>query len=213
MTTLKYIIRDKCRARLTKYTKEAFSKLPLIENSTVLDIGCGTGVSALSLVETIDGFFHCVDPDENCLERFRTKLKQNIFSKKIRVEKASIYDKEVFASNYTVILAEGLLNIIGFKEGLGILRSFVKRGGYIIIHDESKEESIKRKVLADEGFRIISTIELDKDVWWNDYYSCLEKEIVKLDDKEEIKEEIAEIEEYKKNPEAFASRIYIVKYD
>ena len=211
MTTLQYIIRDKCREQLTKYTKQAFSYIPIMEKQYILDVGCGTGVSTLSLAETINAFFHCVDPDETSIERFKTKLQKTTFSKRFKVEKASIYDKAIFTNDYDVILAEGLLNIIGFKKGLNVLKSFVKNGGYIIIHDESKDDPTKRKLLTEAGLRIITTIELSKDVWWNDYYSYLEKQILKLPEKDEMKEEMAEIGEYKKRPEAFSSRIYVLK--
>jgi predicted RNA methylase len=58
-----YEIRDNCRKNLNKYTLRAFSLIPKIENPLILDMGCGTGVPTLALMEACNCSMYAVDVD------------------------------------------------------------------------------------------------------------------------------------------------------
>ncbi len=60
---------------------------------------------------------------------------------------------------------------------------------------------------------------LDEKIWWNEYYSCLEKKMMdfkkeianNINSKNVFKRERSEIDMYKKNPLKFRSIYYVLK--
>ena len=118
-----------------------------------------------------------------------------------------------------MILAEGLFNIIGFQKGLLLASKYLKDKGFIIIHDELKENEWKLKLFEENNFYLIASFILDEKVWWEKYFYCVEKELNNIkelnqkdfDFKETFKCEIAEIEMYKKDPSKNKSIYYIVQ--
>jgi len=75
-----------------------------------------------------------------------------------------------------ITLAEGLLNIIGFENGMQKLIRYTKANGYLIIHDELKHDRKKRTFFEKEHLKLLGSFQLNPDVWWNDYYACLENQ-------------------------------------
>lgn len=68
-------IKDHCRKNLSKYTIKAFSSVPQIDKPLILDMGCGTGVPALALLENCNGHIYAVDSDQSCLLWLTEKVK------------------------------------------------------------------------------------------------------------------------------------------
>ena len=210
MNINKYKIKDNCRKNFNKYTIRAFLSIPKINNPIVLDIGCGTGVPTLALIEICNGKFYAVDSDESCLNWFQEKVDACNYSDRVQIVHASAHDLNEYNKKFDIILAEGLLNVIGFKNGLSLLLEYLKSSGYIIIHDEFKNDNKKRKLFKKNNLNLLNSFELNKDVWWNEYYSCLEKAIESYNKDPIFKSEIDEIIMFKKNPEIFKSRYYIL---
>jgi ubiquinone/menaquinone biosynthesis C-methylase UbiE len=204
-------IRDECRKNLTRYTIQAFSLIPGIDNPQILDIGCGTGVSSLELIKRCNGVIHAVDPDLLSIERLREQVSMLNLNGRIRIFNDSIYNMEIFKNKFDIVLAEGLLNVIGFEKGLSLLVRHLKENGYLIIHDELKDDSDKRKMLQNFNLKLIDSFVLDENVWWNEYYNCLENKIKKTKQENQFKKEIDEIEGYRKNPLEYRSVFYILQ--
>jgi hypothetical protein len=99
--------------------------------------------------------------------------------------------------------------VIGFEKGLPILIKYVKQNGYLIIHDEFLNDTEKKIMFGINNLELLNSFELDENVWWNDYYSCLEKSIKDHDLLFEA--EISEIREFKKNAKKFRSIYYVLK--
>ena len=51
----KLSIRDSVRTNLLEFTKTAFKMLPPMENPSILDIGCGTGIQSIELAQLCNG--------------------------------------------------------------------------------------------------------------------------------------------------------------
>jgi hypothetical protein len=74
------------------------------------------------------------------------------------------------------------------------------------------ENDVEKRVLFKKyNLKIIGTLELNENIWWNEYYGCLERSI-SITEGVPYVNEINEIIEYKKNPGKCKSIIYILSY-
>lgn len=209
----KFKLIDSCRENLIKYTIKAFSIIPKMDYPYILDIGCGTGVPTLALMDICDGYFTALDSDKSSLLWLQEKANRMKYNERIEIINASVYDEIKLKNKFDVILAEGLLNVIGFESGLNILLNKIKKGGYIIIHDELKDDAKKRKIFENNKLLLLDSFVLNNDVWWNEYFYPLEKKIEESKEQEIFKKEIKEIDEYRNNPELFQSIYYVLKFN
>ncbi|MFZ5643489.1 MAG: class I SAM-dependent methyltransferase [Bacillota bacterium] len=206
-----YEIKDNCRRNLNKYTIKAFSFIPKIDNPLILDMGCGTGVPTLALIEICNGNVYAVDSDNSCLLWLKEKVNALNYSDRIKVINASVFDINLFNNKFDIILAEGLLNVIGFEKGLPTLIDYLKENGYLIIHDELHNDTEKKTIYAKYNLKLLNSFVLDENVWWNDYYSCLEKSVKNEDNDLLFNNEINEIVEFKKDSKKFRSIYYVLQ--
>lgn len=207
-------IKDTCRKGLIKYLLKALSNIPQLEKPLILDIGCGTGVPTIAMADIYTGKIYAVDSDKKSLSHLKEKTDRlNLFSR-ITVIHSSVFDLKFTNIKFDIVLAEGLLNIIGFENGLQIVSRYIKDDGYFVIHDEIKNHNKKLKIIERNQYKLLDSFELNEDIWWKDYYDELERKITAFSDKnirDLFKRELDEIEMYKKNPARFRSMYYILK--
>ena len=202
-------IRDRCRRNLNQYTLKAFSQIPRMEKPHILDMGCGTGEAALAVLKRTDGHIVGVDADPSCLSRFREKVRGAEDGDRITIIQGSALDTDILKGKFDIVLAEGVLHIIGFEKGLNILLGHLHQNGYLIIHDGLDRDGEMRGLFAKYNLALLDFFVLDEAVWWNDYYKHLE-EAVRGKDSSVFREEISEIAAYKENPERFSSICYVL---
>lgn len=207
-------IKDICRKGLLKYLSKAVSIIPGIENPRILDVGCGTGVPTLMVAEKLNGKITAIDTDTKSIAVFRSKVKELNLSDRIRLSNCSLFDIEVENNQYDLVIAEGLLNVIGFQKGFLRIKKLLKRKGFIIIHDELKNQNEKIEFIGNNSCKILDSFVLDEQVWWNGYFKCLEKEISSITNNELLKlfeYDLQEIKLFKKNPSPYTSVYYIIE--
>ena len=100
--------------------------------------------------------------------------------------------------------------MIGFEKSLPILINYLKTNGYLIIHDELHNDQAKKTLFRKCNLELLNSFELDENVWWNDYYCCLENSIRHEDADLLFEKEINEIIEFKKNARQFRSVYYVL---
>jgi len=208
------MMKDICRANLSRFLIRAISKIPETERSLILDIGCGTGVPTLVLSNHLNGIIHAIDSDETLLRELDKKILKFGLTKRIFTFHKSVLEIDLPSQLYDIVLAEGLLNVIGFEKGLQIVNKIIKDDGYFIIHDEFAKHEEKLILIDNYKYKIIDSFIIDEKTWWNDYYKCLEEEIALTDDtnKSDIYEnELKDIESYKKQPQLFCSIYYVLQ--
>jgi len=213
--TTEYLkIKDNCRAGLVKYLEKALSVIPKIDNPEILDIGCGTGVPTLWLADKYSGSITAIDLDANALDWLQKKAGSSCLSDRLKTLNISFFDFKPEAESFDLILAEGLLNIVGFETGFQKIIKWLRRERYLIIHDEFRDHDKKCDFIRDNNCRIIDSQYIDEIIWWNDYYKMLEAEINNLDNyhiRSLFKSDIKEIEYYKEDPYPFRSIYYIIE--
>lgn len=212
-------IRDNCRSGFNKYLRRAFKHIPQIENMNILDIGCGTGVSVLEIAKITDGRITAVDLDKNSLEILGNKIQGTQYKERISIIHSPVETVILPEKSFYIILAEGLFNTIGFKNGLSISSRFLMDNGYFIIHDELKDIEMKLQFFKKNNFRLITSFILDEKIWWEKYCGCMEKQIeiikktkpLNTDLDKMFKQKISEIKMYKENPLKFRSIYHVIR--
>ena len=207
-------IKDNCRKGLLKYLTKAISIIPIIENPRILDVGCGSGVPTLMIAEKLNGKITAVDTDAKSIDILREKVKGLNLSNRVTLSNSSFLDIKVKNNQYDLILAEGLLNVVGFQKGFLRIIKLLKRKGFIIIHDEFQNQNEKIEFIENNDCKILDSFVLDEQIWWNDYFKCLEKEISSILNEEFLKlfkSDLQEIIMFKKNPFRYKSTYYIIE--
>jgi ubiquinone/menaquinone biosynthesis C-methylase UbiE len=212
-------IKDNCREGLIKYSRKAFESLPALEKPAILDLGCGTGIVALELAELTNGKITAVDTDEEALNWFESKVKKLNLENRISIIHGSVFNVKIPANGFDIIIAEGLLNIVGFETGIKSFSNWLKKGGYFIIHDEFKDRDTKLKLIKKYKYELISTFDLDENVWWTNYCSILEQILNAEQEAADRKDdfvitfapEISEMAMYRRDPSQFKSTYFILK--
>jgi len=207
-------IRDNCRKGLLKYHAKAISAIPTLDNRKILDAGCGSGIVSIFLTEKYNCDIVAIDNNEKSIRELKRKVQKNNLENRITIENNSIFKIDLEGNSFDIIIAEGFLNVVGFKKGYFELIKLLKPKGYIIIHDEYPDKNKKIEFIKRKKCKLIHTFSLDENVWWNDYYKKLEIAVSELKDKELLRlfeSDLQEIEMYKQDSSQFRSRYYIVE--
>ena len=204
-------IRDNCRKGLLKYLLRALTIIPTIEKPLILDVGCGSGVPTIALAEKFNCNITAVDNDSKSINRLQEKVKELNLSDNISIVNSSLWDIEFEERQFDIIIAEGFLNVIGFERGFLKITKLLKTNGYFIIHDEYKNHITKIEFMESNGCTLLDSFRLDENVWWDDYYKCLEKDVSSHENIELFKSDLNEIEMYKKDSSQFNSIYYVIE--
>ena len=180
----------------------------------MLDVGCGTGLPTLFMLKKFDGKITAADPDQEAIEYLKQKAVKSNLNNQFTLLNQSLFDLKGYDDHFDIVLAEGLLNIIGFEKGFIKLVSLAKSNGFIILHDEVKDHKRKLDIIANANCELLNSFVLNQQIWWEDYYKCLESAIANCTYKELLElfnSDKKEIKAYKKNPTPFQSIYYIIK--
>jgi ubiquinone/menaquinone biosynthesis C-methylase UbiE len=211
--------KDRVRARLLKFTRKAFQLLPRLENPSILDVGCGSGVSTMELAKLCDCRIVAMDIDEHALDRLDAKIKKAGLSHRMRTLKRSMLDMDFPEQSFDIIWSEGSIYVVGFEKGLREWSRFLKPKGFLMVHDETGTIDEKLKLIASCGYDLIDYFILDQDVWWNEYCVPLQKLIDEMrpcyagDSKTLvlINQNQREIDMFKVTPEKYHSTCFIMR--
>jgi ubiquinone/menaquinone biosynthesis C-methylase UbiE len=223
-----------------EYTQKAFEMIPTIKQPRILDIGCGPGLQTIKLAKLTNGKIIGIDTHQPYLEQLEKSAKKEKLSDRIIILNQSMFDMDFPEKYFDIIWAEGSIFIIGFEKGLNKWRKFIKKNGYLAVHEMTwlkdnppKEISdywkqmypaittIKKnlKIIKKCNYKLINHFTLPEDAWWDFYYNPLEKRLKKLRLKyknypkalEMIDEEQKEIDLYRKYNEWYGSVFYIMQ--
>ena len=215
---LKELNAEGLRAVFLQYTRKAFESIPRIDNPRILDIGCGTGMPSLELVKLSNGKITGIDIDQDSLNIFNHKIKQERLSDRIEIYNRSIYDTKFEDETFDIIWEEGVIHLLDFKKAITECNRILKLNGYLISGEANNWADRKLKHFPKFGFNVLKQIPWAEQCWWKEYYAPLEKKINELrnkyeniDDIKEIKRHLTEINMVKKNPSGFDCTTYILQ--
>lgn len=181
-------------------TEKAFSfikdKLPY--NPTILDIGCGTGAATFALAKLNKATIYALDNYPKFLEKIKQNPKFKSFTiKPVLGDMTNLKFPE--AQLFDVIWSEGAAYIYGFENALINWKKFLKPNGFMVISDcawrkkgpypieleKFWKEEYPTMPYIDEfypkiganGYTLISSFNLPKELFWTNYYDPQEKYI------------------------------------
>ncbi len=184
-------------------TRKAFSFLPpLPEKPEILDIGCGTGTQTLDLAGLAPtASITATDVHQPFLDTLASRVNAEGLGGRVRILNASMDALPFEKGSFDLIWSEGAIFIVGFEKGLTLWKSFLKKGGCMVVSDadwfeadppeelmkwwESEgyipvsEEEMKERVKR-AGLRLIATYRLPEEGWWDNYHVPMLALIAKL---------------------------------
>ncbi|MHA2288240.1 MAG: class I SAM-dependent methyltransferase [Promethearchaeota archaeon] len=171
---------DHFRSAFSKYTKEAFLKLPKLDKPRILDIGCGSGVPTMELAKLSDGEIIGIDIDQKSLDRFRKKIEKEGLTNRVKAIKCSLLEIKFPDNSFDIIWAEGTLTTLGVEKSLTKWNRLLKPKGFLVIHDEIKHFFEQRDKVDGCGYKFIEHFPLPTEAWWKEYYQPLEVKVQDL---------------------------------
>lgn len=179
-------IRDILRNNLLEFTRTAFEMIPPIENPSILDLGCGTGVRTIELAKMSNGKITAIDIDSEALDTLRKKVEECGVSDRVSVIELSMLELNRLGKTYDIIWAEGSIFVVGFENGIRDWKRLLADEGFLVVHDEDTKVDWKLRLIEKHGYQEVGRIEISHGEWWNRYYAPLENllEERKLDSEE-----------------------------
>jgi ubiquinone/menaquinone biosynthesis C-methylase UbiE len=213
------INKDAFRKNLSRFTWQAYNCLPNLLNPVILDVGCGSGIPTIELAILSKARIIAIDIDKNRLQRLKEKIKILRMEKQIRVQKASLARLPFKQGSFDIIWSEGSIAAIGFTKGLHAWYPYLKPGGFLVVHDDKLNFSIKIRAIEEHKYKLLKTIDIPEDIWRDEYFKLLaerlqllHKKYEKLEKTREILyEEGYEVELFNRDPQKFASVFYIMQ--
>jgi len=216
---LKELDIDSFRKIFSKYTIEAFRKLPKLEKPRILDIGCGSGVPTMELAKLSDGEIIGIDIDQKKLDRLNKKIEEEGLTGRVKALNCSLLDITFPGNSFDIIWAEGSITTLGVEKSLKRWNRLLKPNGFLVVHDEIKHFFKQRSKISSFGYKFVEYFSLPEEAWWEEYYIPLEIKVKELfkkyendpDALEVLKKHQNEIDIVKASPKSFQSVFCIMQ--
>ncbi|MBN1244748.1 methyltransferase domain-containing protein [Candidatus Bathyarchaeota archaeon] len=210
---------EQIRAGFLKYTREAFLRLPRLENPRILDVGCGSGVPTIELAKLSDGEVTGIDIDKSCIDEFNRKIKKEELSNRVEALNLSLFEMKFPDETFDVVWSEGVIGKIGFETSLKEWRRLLKHNGYLVIHYQISRVADALPRIPQHGYSLADTVQLPADAWWTEFYKPIEEKMDALlhkyrnnsDALKLLEKYKSEMHMVKKNPSNFSAAFYIMK--
>lgn len=115
----------------TRLLLELVGRVPDLPD--IIDIGCGTGPSAVALAELTGGRVTAVDTDEDYLAAARKRALDADVTDQVRTLTASMDDIPLPDQSSDLLWAEGAAYVIGFDAALSTWRRLLRPGGSLVL--------------------------------------------------------------------------------
>jgi len=157
----------------------------------IVDIGCGTGSSAMLLARTLNVQITAVDFLPDFVEVLKTNAEREDLTKKIDPLVCSMDNLQFDNEEYDVIWSEGAIYNMGFENGINDWKRFLKPGGLLVVSEitwttndrpyeiqkhweaeypEISTASSKISILENSGYSPIAYFVLPERCWLDNYY-------------------------------------------
>ena len=206
----------------------------------IVDIGCGTGSSTLTLARLLNAEITAVDFLQEFLDVLETRAQSAGVAQNISSVCASMENLSFEAEEFDVIWSEGAIYNIGFNKGVADWKRYLKSGGLLVVSEiswitltrpseiqnyweneypEIDMASSKIKVLEENGYSPIGYFILPEHCWLDNYYRPMQDGFQDFLDRngnseearEVVEAEAREIELYEKYKSYYSYGVYIAR--
>ena len=209
------LTRDELRGNLLRFTEAAFHLLPDMNHPRILDIGCGSGVPTVRLLELSDGEVIGLDNDPRALAALKERAKARGVDHRLKIQLGSLDSISFEDQSFDLLWCEGALRVLGFRDSLRGWRSLLRPGGYLVAHDEAGDTLEKLRTAEAEGYTVQGFFIVSEEVWWNEYYALAEARLASGEDADLPMGENAEIAQeiafFRQNPQRSRSAFFVLK--
>jgi ubiquinone/menaquinone biosynthesis C-methylase UbiE len=109
----------------------------LTNESSIADIGCGTGGQTMVLAQHAPGHIAGIDLFPTFIDLFNLNARKLNFQDRIKGVVGSMDNLPFQKEELDLIWSEGAIYNIGFERGLKEWRKFLKKGGYVAVSEVS----------------------------------------------------------------------------
>ena len=109
----------------------------LTENSTIADIGCGTGGQTMTLGQNTPCEIIGIDVWQDFINKFNQNSKNLKLQSRVKGIVGNMENLQFQEEELDLIWSEGAIYNIGFERGLNEWRKFLKMGGYIAVTENT----------------------------------------------------------------------------
>jgi SAM-dependent methyltransferase len=183
-------------------TREALRRLGVLPAAPrVLDLGCGSGRSALVLAQALRARVVAVDNHQPFLDQLQAAARERGLEDLVAPRCADMAAPGVPAGSIDLLWSEGAIYFLGFEEGLRLWRPLLAPGGCLAVSECSwltadppaeaaaffrqgypgmagVERNLERARAA--GFEAIDHFSLPPQAWWHEYYTPLQERMAHL---------------------------------
>jgi len=220
-------------------TLKALSFIDNLNNeSSIIDIGCGTGGQTMVLAHNAPGNFKGLDMFPTFIDLFNVNAKKNNLQDRVKGIVGTMMELPFKDEEFDLIWSEGAIYNIGFEKGINEWSRFLKRGGYLAVTEacwftETRPEEIdtfwknaypeidtisnKMDQLQRAGYVPVASFILSENCWIENFYepqSVIQEEFLKKhsgnQNAENLVEEMKhEVEMYNKYKEFYGYVFFI----
>jgi methylase of polypeptide subunit release factors len=147
--------------------------LPSMDKPSILDIGCGSGIQTIELAKMCNGHITAIDIDIPALVSLKKRVKDLGLSHRISVKQASMHDLNRVKEIYDIVWAEGSIFVVGFEKGIRDWKKLLKKGGFLVIHDEDTRIEQKLQIIKKHEYQLRGQIKIPHEEWEVRYYKPL----------------------------------------
>ena len=206
----------------------------------ILDVGCGPGRQTMDLARISPGEIVAVDNHPPFLERLKAAARRAGLHERIRAEEADMFHLPFEQEAFDLIWSEGAVYNLGFENGLRVLGTFLRPGGYLAVseavwlkkdppeelkaHWEAEYPAItdipENLAMIDKcGYVLMGNFTLPKSSWRDDFYTPMAARIAEVKKRYQHDQEVMEmmpyfqneIEIYKKYSDYFSYEFFVMR--
>lgn len=166
----------------------------LNEQSSIIDIGCGTGGQTMVLAQHTQGSIIGIDLFPHFIELFEENVKKNKLQERVTGMVGNMEALPFEEESIDLIWCEGAIYNIGFQKGINEWKKLLKKGGYLAVTEASwftnerpeeinsfwneaypEIDTISNKVsqMQQAGYVPIATFILPERCWTDHFYTPL----------------------------------------
>jgi len=131
------------------------------EESSIADLGCGTGAQTMVLAQNTPGNITAIDLFPGFIDKLNDNVQKLNLQSRVKGVVGSMDKLDFQLNELDLIWCEGAIYNIGFEKGMNYWNKFLKKGGYVAVTEASWFTEKRPKEIFDfwnEAYPGIDTI-------------------------------------------------------